>query len=103
MFKHFLIRRSWYNSFISTTCTLHNKFHTLFQQTGKINKEGYLIIKSEKTRKQILNQADCLDKVRHMIFQACVKPKELTEEDKQKIEKRYCIYLGWEKIIVLLY
>lgn len=44
---------------------------------------------SEKTRKQMLNQADCLDKIRHAIFQASVLPKELTQEQKDLIKKRY--------------
>ncbi|XP_060560267.1 large ribosomal subunit protein mL62-like [Ruditapes philippinarum] len=58
------------------------------QQANKITKNGDFIVTSEKTRKQILNQADCLDKIRHMIFQASILPKELTPEQKAVIEKR---------------
>merc|ERR1711970_334470 len=35
-----------------------------------INKEGYIIVRSEKTRSQQLNLADALDKLRHMIHSA---------------------------------
>lgn len=47
------------------------------------------MVKSEKTRKQMLNQADCLDKIRHMIFQASILPKELTPEQLALIKQRY--------------
>ncbi|MCL4143207.1 UNVERIFIED_CONTAM: hypothetical protein GTU68_048372, partial [Idotea baltica] len=33
-----------------------------------ITKEGYFIVKSDRTRSQQLNLADALDKLRHMIF-----------------------------------
>jgi glutaredoxin 2 len=64
-------------------------FTLQLQQANKITKNGDFIVTSEKTRKQILNQADCLDKIRHMIFQASILPKELTPEQKAVIEKRY--------------
>ncbi|KAL5018081.1 hypothetical protein ScPMuIL_003803 [Solemya velum] len=55
---------------------------------GKINKSGYLIVKSDKTRKQILNQADCMEKIRRLVFTASKKPNEPTEEDLQLKAKR---------------
>ena len=48
-----------------------------------------MIVTSEKTRKQILNQADCIDKIRQMVFLAAKKPRELTPEEIQEIEARY--------------
>ena len=54
-----------------------------------MNKEGYLIVRSEKTRKALLNQADCLEQIRSMILQASFKPKGLTQEEKLKIEIEY--------------
>ena len=51
--------------------------------------DGYLIVTSERTRKQILNQADCIDKIRQMVFLAAKKPRELTSEEIQEIEARY--------------
>lgn len=58
------------------------------QQPNRVTKNGDFVVTSEKTRKQILNQADCLDKIRNMIFQASVLPKELTPEQKALIKKR---------------
>jgi len=47
-----------------------------------------MIVSSDKTRKQILNQADCLEKIRHMVFQASIKPKEITPEEIALQKKR---------------
>ena len=55
---------------------------------NRINKDGYLIVTSERTRKQILNQADALDKIRSMVFKAAIKPRELTAEEIQLKDKR---------------
>merc|ERR1711962_138732 len=61
-----------------------NKFKT------SINKEGYLIVRSEKTRSQQLNLADALDKLRHMIHSAAyIKPPpsvEAVERHRRKHE-----------------
>ncbi|XP_060065366.1 large ribosomal subunit protein mL62-like [Ylistrum balloti] len=57
------------------------------QQKHHIDKEGYLRISSEKTRKQIMNKADCLDQIRSMIFKSTVKPKEHSPEDLARIAK----------------
>ncbi|CAB3372866.1 Hypothetical predicted protein [Cloeon dipterum] len=40
-------------------------------QKNKLNKEGYLVIKSDLTRQQHMNLADCLSKLRKMIWAAC--------------------------------
>lgn len=53
---------------------------------NRINKEGYLIVRSEKTRKMMLNQADCMEQIRSMIYQASFKPKGLSEDEKLKIQ-----------------
>ena len=71
-----------YHSLVIPTCLS-------FQQPNRVTKDGDLIMASEKTRKQILNQADCLEKIRHIIFQASTLPKELTPEQKELIKKRY--------------
>ena len=51
------------------------------QEADRITKDGYLLIKSDKTRLRMMNQADCLDRIRTMIFDAIDdKPKsELVE------------------------
>uniref|UniRef100_A0A0B6ZMY7 Large ribosomal subunit protein mL62 n=1 Tax=Arion vulgaris TaxID=1028688 RepID=A0A0B6ZMY7_9EUPU len=62
------------------------------QAEGKITKDGFLVIRSDMTRKQILNQADCMNKLRNLIFAASVLPKEPTKEEiklkNQRIESK---------------
>ncbi|KAK6187738.1 hypothetical protein SNE40_005695 [Patella caerulea] len=58
------------------------------KEQNNINKEGFLIITSDRSRKQMLNQADCLDKLRTMIFNSCQKPYEPTEEEIRIKNKR---------------
>jgi peptidyl-tRNA hydrolase ICT1 len=53
---------------------------------SKITKDGYFIVTSEKTRKNLLNQADCLDRIRECIREASREPRGLDEHEKLKIE-----------------
>ncbi|XP_014788307.1 peptidyl-tRNA hydrolase ICT1, mitochondrial [Octopus bimaculoides] len=64
---------TWIPSWIKTKVIEEN--HT------KINKEGFLIVTSDRTRKQLLNQADCMQKLRNMFFKASFQPAEPSEED----------------------
>ncbi|XP_033745305.1 peptidyl-tRNA hydrolase ICT1, mitochondrial-like isoform X2 [Pecten maximus] len=57
------------------------------QQKYHINKEGYLMVSSEKTRKQVLNKADCMDQIRSMIYKGAVKPKEQSPQELARIAK----------------
>ena len=56
------------------------------KQINRMTKEGYLIFKSEKTRKSLLNQADCLEQIRSLLFETAKKPRGLTEMEINKIE-----------------
>jgi hypothetical protein len=56
------------------------------KHVNQINKEGYFIVKSEKTRKTMLNQADCLVQIRDMIHKASHVPKGLDAAELLKIE-----------------
>ncbi|XP_067933098.1 la-related protein 7-like [Watersipora subatra] len=58
------------------------------KEANRITKHGELIVTSDKTRKQILNQGDCLNRLRTMIFDASVLPKEPTPEELALAEKR---------------
>ncbi|XP_044741465.1 peptidyl-tRNA hydrolase ICT1, mitochondrial [Chrysoperla carnea] len=58
------------------------------QNKTKINKDGYLIIKSELTRSQQLNVADALEKLRTLIRATDTKNPELSPETQAKIQKR---------------
>ncbi|CAE1171147.1 ICT1 [Acanthosepion pharaonis] len=55
----------------------------LENEKGRINKNGYMFINSDRTRKQLLNQADCLQKLRTIIFNASYQPQEPTVEEKK--------------------
>lgn len=56
---------------------------------NRINKEGYMVVRSDKTRKAILNQADCMERIRALIHEASQKPRGLSEDEKIKIEIEY--------------
>ncbi|KAK2151404.1 hypothetical protein LSH36_364g01062 [Paralvinella palmiformis] len=60
----------------------------LQNEQTRITKDGFLVVRSEKTRKQMLNQADCLEKIRSMIWRASILPREPTEEEIAIMEKR---------------
>ena len=46
-------------------------------------------MRSEKTRKALLNQADCLEQIRSMIHQASFKPKGLSQDELLTIQIEY--------------
>jgi len=59
-------------------------------QKHRINKREEFVITSEKTRSQLLNQADCLDRIRHYIRESEVRatPKEIDPEEEELKKKR---------------
>lgn len=58
-----------------------------------MTKDGYMVVSSEKTRKQILNQADCLAKLRMLIWESSVKPHEPTAEELKKLQQRLFFFI----------
>ncbi|CAH2236496.1 peptidyl-tRNA hydrolase ICT1, mitochondrial [Pararge aegeria] len=56
--------------------------------SNKLTKEGYLILRSDVTRTQQLNLADCLQKLRNMIRDAAVTKREPTPETEERIRQR---------------
>jgi len=58
-------------------------------QKNRINKKNEFVITSEVTRTQLLNQADCMDRIRHYIREAEVKatPKEIDPEEVERMKK----------------
>ncbi|XP_076458371.1 large ribosomal subunit protein mL62-like [Babylonia areolata] len=65
------------------------KSRLIEMENSRITKEGFLILKSDRTRKQILNQADVMDKLRTMVFRAAAaKPRGLTDEEIELRDKR---------------
>ena len=63
--------------------------HGTLQEASRFTKDGWLVVTSDKTRKQLLNQADCLDKIRVLVRNASKKPYEPTEEDMAVLQARY--------------
>ncbi|XP_011263563.1 peptidyl-tRNA hydrolase ICT1, mitochondrial isoform X2 [Camponotus floridanus] len=57
------------------------------QEKNKINKDGYLIIKSDLTRSQHLNLADALEKLRTMIRATLVERPKPSLESIERIRK----------------
>lgn len=60
----------------------------LEQQKTNINKDGYLIIKSDLTRSQQLNLANALEKLRSMIRKTLEEPPKMSKETEEIIRKR---------------
>lgn len=58
-------------------------------QGNKLSKDGYLIIRSDSTRSQQLNLADCMQKLRTMIRDAAVTKREPSPETVEKIRQRH--------------
>ncbi|XP_049852012.1 peptidyl-tRNA hydrolase ICT1, mitochondrial [Schistocerca gregaria] len=54
----------------------------------KINKEGYLVIRSDKTRSQQLNLADAMERLRSMIRELIEPKEEISEETLEKHRRR---------------
>lgn len=54
----------------------------------RVNKEGCMVFRSELTRSQQLNLADCLQKVRAAIHRICQAEPAVSEETQEKIRQR---------------
>lgn len=66
------------------------KPYIIEKESHRISKDGYFIIHSDKTRQQLLNQADCFERIRRMLrerLQELNKP-EPSEEILEQIEMR---------------
>lgn len=62
----------------------------LFQYKTKLTNDGFLVFRSELTRSQQLNLADCLEKIRVAIRNVEVEPVQ-SAETPEKIRRRYLI------------
>ncbi|KAG6458336.1 peptidyl-tRNA hydrolase ICT1, mitochondrial [Manduca sexta] len=56
---------------------------------NKLSKEGYLIIRSDTTRSQQLNLADCMQKLRALIRDAAVTKRQPSPETEERIRQRH--------------
>lgn len=68
---------------------MSNAFYFLFglQHKNSLSREGCLIVRSDKTRSQHLNIADCMDKIRCYITEAERPPKQISTETLEKIKE----------------
>ena len=64
----------------------------IVQNHTRINRDGYFIIFSDETRHRLLNQAQCLDRIRALIRDASLVPKGLTDEERKTIEQQYIYF-----------
>ena len=58
---------------------------------NQLTKEGFLVVKSDRTRSRLLNQADALQKLRHFIWAAIDDVRtylERTQIDQVEMEKQ---------------
>lgn len=55
---------------------------------NKLTKEGYLVIRSEKTRSQQLNLADAMERLRSLVWKAAEPEPTQSEETIEKIRRR---------------
>ncbi|XP_075973050.1 large ribosomal subunit protein mL62 [Anticarsia gemmatalis] len=57
--------------------------------SSKLTKDGYLIVRSDTTRSQQLNLADCMQKLRNIIRDATVTKREPSPETVERIRQRH--------------
>ncbi|CAH1714647.1 unnamed protein product [Aphis gossypii] len=55
---------------------------------NKLTKEGYLVIRSEKTRSQQLNLADAMERLRSLVWKAAEPEPKQSEETIERIRRR---------------
>ncbi|XP_064478498.1 large ribosomal subunit protein mL62-like isoform X2 [Ornithodoros turicata] len=53
-----------------------------------INKEGHMILTSDSTRSQSLNTAECMERLRTLVQEACKPPPEVSPETLLRIQAR---------------
>ena len=61
------------------------------KHSGQLTKDGFLIVKSDRTRSRQLNQADTLQKLRHFVWSSVEEVKtylEKTQIDEVEAERR---------------
>ncbi|KAK4324434.1 hypothetical protein Pmani_004931 [Petrolisthes manimaculis] len=56
---------------------------------GSITGEGYLVVRSDRTRSQQLNLADTLDKLRHMVHNTTITPTQPSYEAVERNRRRH--------------
>lgn len=81
---------AWWHIDGSQAVTQEEKEWIKDKLKNRINKDGYLIIKSSETRSQLENKQIALEKLEALVTQALIKPKKrkATKPSKAAKEKR---------------
>ncbi|KAH0560166.1 peptidyl-tRNA hydrolase ICT1, mitochondrial [Cotesia glomerata] len=69
----------------------------LIQEKNRINKDGFLVVKSEVTRYQTLNVADALEKLRAMIRRT-ITPEKVEDPESEELMRKRKIKAARERI-----
>ena len=70
----------------------HTYSYSPLQEANRINKNGELVIASQKTRSQAMNIDDAIERLQEICNAAAEPPKETSPETKQRIAKLYVWY-----------
>ncbi|XP_008544368.1 peptidyl-tRNA hydrolase ICT1, mitochondrial [Microplitis demolitor] len=69
----------------------------LIKEQNRINKDGYLVVKSDLTRYQIMNVADALEKLRAMIRRT-ITPEKVVDPETEELKRKRKIKAARERI-----
>jgi len=64
------------------------KAQLLQSESHRVTKDGFLVVESSKSRIQMLNQADCLDRIRAMVRKSAGKPISPTQDELELVKQR---------------
>jgi ribosome-associated protein len=81
---------AWWHLAESRALQPEEKEWLLHKLANKINKDGYLVVKSSETRSQLENKHIALEKMQELVAKSLVKPKKrkATKPSKAAKEKR---------------
>ncbi|MCD6062988.1 MAG: Class peptide chain release factor [Flavipsychrobacter sp.] len=81
---------AWWHIDSSHAVTQEEKEWIKDKLKNRVNKEGYLIVKSSETRSQLENKQIALNKLQELVTQATIKPKKRkpTKPSKAAKERR---------------
>jgi len=81
---------AWWQVESSTFFTGEEKADITSRLANRINKDGYLIVKSSRSRSQLENKEDATEKMKNLVMQSLIKqkPRKPTKISKAVKEKR---------------
>ena len=81
---------AWWHVKTSSFFTEEEKTRITQKLRNRINKEGYLIVKSSRSRSQLENKATAVEKMEELVLESLLVPKErkATKVSKATKEKR---------------